>query len=151
MRYRRLSDNQMVQDSEAVDGAGALRSGYAMASNMLQPGQHIGFDIMMTDTGKTVRAHSFCDAGAVSLSDAESAAIVARAQMIHRTRTAYMGDSAPAFTAEQAASAVRQASTDRSRVTDSAASFAASAEAARVEAGAARAQMIQRVSNGWKN
>ena len=143
MRYRRLSDNQMVQDSEAVDGAGTLRSGYAMASNMLQPGQHIGFNMAFVDSAPR--------SGSVSLSDAESAAIVARAEMIHRTRTAYLGDSAPAFTAEQAASAVRQASTDRSRVTDSAASFVASAEAARVEAGAARAQMIERVSNAWKN
>lgn len=143
MRYRRLSDNQMVHDSEAVDGAGTLRSGYAMASNMLQPGQHIGFNMAFMD--------SVARSGSVSLSDAESAAIVARAEMVHRTRTAYLGDSAPAFTAEQAASAVRQASAERSRMNDSAASLATSAEAARVEAGAARAEMINRVSNAWKN
>jgi len=143
MRYRRLSDNQMVHDSEAVDGAGALRSGYAIASGMLQPGQHIGFNMAFMD--------SAARSGSVSMSDAESAAIVARAEMTHRTRTAYLGDRAPAFTAEQAASAVRQASAERSRMTDSAVSLAASAEAARVEAGAARAEMIARVSSAWKN
>ncbi len=143
MRYRRLSDNQMVHDSEAVDGAGTLRSGYAMASNMLQPGQHIGFNMAFMD--------SVARSGSVSLPDAESAAIVARAEMIHRTRTAYLGDSAPVFTADQAASAVRQASVERSRVTDSLANLATTADAARAEAEAARAQMIDRVSNAWKN
>ncbi len=152
MPYRRISDNQIVADSEALDASGALRSGYAAnMSSWLQSGDYMSFDVTMADTGKTVRARSFCDAGGVSLSDTESAAIVARAEMVHRTRTAYLGDSAPAFTAEQAASAVRQASAERSRMNDSAASLATGAEAARVEAGAARAEMINRVSNAWKN
>jgi hypothetical protein len=74
MPYRRVSDGTMVADSEALDASGALRSGYAASMGMLQPGQHIGFDIMMTDTGKVIRSRGFTDAATastVSLSDAD--------------------------------------------------------------------------------
>ena len=138
MRYRRLSDNQMVQDSEAVDAHGTLRSGYAMASNMLQPGQHIGFNMAFVDSAPK--------AAPVAISDADRTSIIARAQMIHNQQHAYLGDQAPAFTAQQAEQAV-QAVRARPSASHSPALALADAAPQLAAIAQARANMIDRLTN----
>jgi hypothetical protein len=163
MPYRRVSDGTMVADSEALDATGALRSGYAASMGMLQPGQHIGFDIMMTDTGKSVRSRTFYDTAAVSLSDAERTfadsvegrAAIAYERYKHRLSDAHRGANARPWNDAMQAEAVRkltaQQVSDRTQAAATLADFQRRAPAEQAASDTAYNQMVDRLHNGWRN
>ncbi|MEI5687746.1 hypothetical protein [Sphingomonas kyungheensis] len=116
MRFRRISDGQMVSDNEACDAAGTVKDGYAVSESLgqrfIKAGDYLSFDMMMLDSA--IRGTS--PAAPRTLSDAESACIVARAASEHRTRNAYLGDRAPAFTNEMAAAVLAQAESTKAQL-----------------------------------
>jgi hypothetical protein len=79
----------------------------------MQPGDHIGFNMAFLDSGGPGRVYLTDAPGTSKLSSAEAACVVAAAQAIHRTRHAYLGDSAPTFSLDMAAAAIQKAESDR--------------------------------------
>lgn len=152
MRFRRIRDNQMVPDSEALDGSGTVKDGYAASfgygQRTAQDGDYFGFNMAFMDQRPSGGTAVFLqDSG---LSENERAAIVARAELLHRTRSAYLGDRAPAFTDTMAQAAVSAAVADRVKIQTDSAALAAAAEVQHAANVTARAQMIDRLNNAWK-
>lgn len=143
MPFRRIRDGQMVPDSEACDANGTVKDGYAASfsygQRFIQAGDSLSFDIMMLDSASR----------STMLTDAEQTNAVARAEMIHRTSTAYLGDRAPAFTDKHAALAIQKAEADVVRLRANMADSAAGAEQARARCEAARNKMIADL-NSWR-
>ncbi|MCK8457035.1 hypothetical protein [Sphingomonas faeni] len=163
MPYRRVSDGTMVADSEALDASGALRSGYAasMASAWMGPGDYIGFDVMMTDTGKTVRSRNFCDTanpGAVSLTDAERTfadsgagrSEIAHARYVHDLSQSHLGANAQPWSEAIEAQTVRKLTGNHARTAATLADQTHQAAALRIEADAAHKRMSDDLHNGWR-
>ena len=159
MPYRRISDNQMVADSEALDASGALRSGYAASmSSWIQPGDYLSFDVTMTDTGKTVRSRAFCDAATVSLSDAErifadssaGRSAIAHARYVHDLTESHRGRDAQPWNDAIEADAVRKLTADQTRLAATLADQTRQAATLRNDADAAHKRMSDDLHNGWR-
>lgn len=159
MPYRRISDNQMVADSEALDAAGALRSGYAASmSSWLQSGDYMSFDVTMTDTGKTVCSRAFCDAAMVSLSDAErnfadssaGRSALAHARYVHDLTESHRARDAQPWNDAIEADAVRKLTADQTRLAATLADQMRQATALRNDADAAHKRMSDDLHNGWR-
>lgn len=145
-RYIRARDSVEVAASEALDATGTLRSGYGYKT--LAHGERATFEMAFMDQRPSGGTTVFLqDSG---LSENDRAAIVARAELLHRTRNAYLGDRAPAFTDAMAQAAVSAAQADQARIQTDSAAYAVAAEAQHAANATARAQMIDRLNNAWK-
>lgn len=151
MQCYRVSDGATVPDSEAF-GPNGIRDGYSFRvpatmrdGNQISPGEYVGFSLAFMDA-----ARASGPVAAFSLSSGDREAVIARAQMIHHTNNAYLGDRAPAFTDVMAQLAVRKAENDLAQrhVADAASVVAGNHQ--RAEADAARAQMIDGIRNAWR-
>jgi len=156
MRYRRLSDNQMVHDSEAVDGAGTLRSGYAMASNMLQPGQHIGFNMAFMDSAgrapvsATHAAIAVTDAERTFLDSSAGRSAIAHARYVHDLSESHRGADAQPWNDAIEADAVRKLTADQTRLAATLVDQTRQAATLRNDADAAHKRMSDDLHNGWR-
>lgn len=138
---------RQVSAEEALIG-GAIRDGYSV-SHQLREGESVGFDAAFMDGAS--RSSVFLTDTRVTLSDAESDAIVAQAMHRHHLSTGYLGDRAPPFTdvmaAQAVADAVQQKAQTRAFIDSQSADTARLMQA---DAEAARAQRDERYHNGWR-
>lgn len=141
-QYRRARDGMMVDASEALDGNGAIRSGYG--PTFIKPGDQIGFDIALMDsapgTGRVfLRDTMLTDAETAFRDSAEGREAIAYAKSCAATRDAMGGTRRWSDADERAAIQSALITRDRHR------SMIAAADAARPGLAAAEAAALQSV------